>query len=909
LSFFPNPDESAWQSAEHPRRNHIFFFTSKAYRIMSTFKRLGAFLSFSILSLVTLMAIQIPVRHDGENGGRIPLRSTVKAPGGFMRHAKMRSLFWEQRLTGNPDVNVFAEIWKEYSRLERQGRMTLDKAAFPNNVWQELGPWNIAGRIRALAVDPTNPNIMYAGAAAGGIWKTTDQGVSWFTVTDTLALLPVGAITVDPNNPRRIFAGTGEPCVDPVQYTTRSNWTPTYLSSLGILKSEDAGASWTLLPWPAPNNAAPHRITTHPTSNDTVLAATVQGLMKTSNGGKSWVNVSNGDITDVFYQPGNPSRVYMAIGYDNSSGTSGSNGVYVSDAGGAKYSFRRLAKNFPTGDSCGRVLIGMSAANPNRLYAAVALSRNKISVEVNDFFLFLVSTDAGETWERKINALSSSSTNGQAYYDMAMAVSPTDPNLIFFGGLDIFRSTNGGFTFTRLTNWTRQPTDSRFAHADHHSLVFRVGDGNTIFNGNDGGVSISSDKGDSWSRRLGQLGTIQFYSCTFDPTNPTFVYGGTQDNGSLGRTANNNAQWFEVFGGDGGNVAIDPKSVTTRYVVSTTASTRPIYRVISGTPKELGSGLNAGGSADRFNWIAPLMLHPSDRTFLYTASQFVYRMQNPDNSNPSWELISPELSPGIVTDLAVAPTNPERMYAATQFGAVWVCDNARKMDPTWVSGGTNLPFKWLTDITVDWDNADIAYVAVSGFGSGHAFKSVDRGKTWVNISGNLPNIPASAIVRSRADVNTLFLANDLGVWYTRDGGTNWERFGIGMPNVVVFDMKMTPDDRLLVATHGRGMWTTSAVTDVGGTPAAELANFSITEAYPNPASTATGFSLKLAKPLPVKAQIFDAAGRAVRTILEGTLNAGSHSLTVQTDGLRMGAYFCVVRADGGTITRKFLVVR
>jgi hypothetical protein len=320
--------------------------------------------------------------------------------------------------------------------------------------------------------------------------------------------------------------------------------------------------------------------------------------------------------------------------------------------------------------------------------------------------------------------------------------------------------------------------------------------------------------------------------------------------------------------------------------------------------------LGSGASADFFTWVPALMFHPTDRTRLYTATQYVYTMRNPDAvSPPSWNIISPDLGQGqaIVTKMTVAPSNPDWMYAVTSRSGVWITKNLTAASPTWTRINSGLPVRWLTDVCVDNDDPSTAWITLSGFGSGHVYKTTNTGQNWSNISNNLPDVPANAIVRSRTDANVLFVATDLGVFYSSNGGTQWQRHGTGLPNVVCYDMKITPANNLVVGTHGRGMWTTSAVMAVD--PAEEaIHGFTLGSNFPSAMSLgATTIPFEIARAGSVRITLHDLNGRTVASLLDETRNAGSHLLPVSLRGIAPGMYFYAMEYAGRRQTRKMIV--
>lgn len=854
------------------------------------------------LSTLLLPAILLVALAAGDGLLRPTERPLALAPSKKeMKMALTMSHFYEMRLTGNPDVNVQERLWNAAIAIAADPTRSFSKPGMASgSVWTELGPWNIGGRIRAIANSPAEPDVLYAGAASGGVWKSTNLGQTWKPLTDFLPSLGVGAIALDPSNPNTVLAGVGEP----IDQADRINASFMVSRSAGILRSDDAGATWRLIPWSSSSMKGVHRIAVHPVSVDTMLVATLSDLWKSTDGGSSWVRAYSGTITDVVYKPGQPSRVYIAVG-QNSGGFK--NGVYVSDAGGASGSWRRFATNFPAVDSCGRIVIGVTPADPNRIYAAVALNRNKMASYNTDFNVLMVSTNGGDTWQRKLNAISRSFTNGQAWYDFVIGVSPTDANVVFLGGLDIYRSTNGGGNFSKK---------SSNVHVDVHSIIFKSGEPQTVIAGSDGGVFVSTTLGTSWTTRYYTLGTIQYYSCAFDPLHPTWYFGGTQDNGTHQRTEELKDRWVSIFGGDGAHVAADPTNDQYRYVVSSYGSgdgtiTRPVIRMGPEGAAQLTDGMGEGDAADRFVWVPVVKFHPTNKSTMFTSTQFMYRMKNPTGKAARWTAISPDLAPGngIITDFAVPVANEDWMYTCSSNGRVYLSQNVLSADPLWTAIGTGLPSRWIANIAADWDDYQTAYVAVSGFGGGHAFKTTNAGASWVNITGDLPDIPAGAIVRSRQDANTLFLATDLGVWITTNGGTNWQRYGDNFPNVVAYDMKLTTDDMLLVGTHGRGMWRASSVLSADAPGSGGAGDFTLAQNYPNPVSSSTLITFTLPRRATVELALYAIDGRRLRTLAEGLRDAGDHTLRLATDGLQPGVYFYTLSVGQQKLTRKLSVVR
>ncbi len=822
---------------------------------------------------------------------------------GARKHVPGLEYFYMSRRYGNPGINV------EMKRLEAQQEMSrrlgrgFDKSAMSNQ-WTVLGPANIAGRIRAIAFHPTNNSIVYAGGASGGVFKSDQGGTSgsWRPVMDFVDAIPVGAVAVDPANPDIVYAGTGEPTMELI----KSYGAPSY-RGVGVMKSTDAGETWRRLPWPISTSAV-HAIIIDPRNTAVVFAATRDGLYRTADGGEAWTRVQPGIITDVVFREDNPDIVLAAFGNDE--GTS-INGIYRSTNGGQRFSWSKVATNWPSGDSTGRIELATTPADPNLVLAFVLRSRKVQNNEI-DFLAIMKSTNNGDSWERISSNLPPDYPSGQGFYNLCAAISPTDPKLVVTGGYEVYKSTTGG------NSWARVTRDNSPVHVDQHVLRF-TRDGSYLYLGNDGGVYRSANGGSSWTPLNDNLETIQFYTLAWDPNDNERFYGGAQDHGVF-QTLNVNAKsWRIRRGGDGGYVLVDPTRsnvLYSRVAVEGSTLAVPARSVDGGLSwTRLANGFGSI-EADRFNWLPPMILSPNDATRMYTATQFVYTAKGVDSGNPTWRAISPDITGrssyaySVVTTMDICQNNPTWMYVGSGDGTVQYSDVINATDPEWFDISAGLPSRWVSEIKVDRRNPEIAYVAFSGYGTGHLFKTTNKGGQWTNISGNLPDLPVNGLVISRDDPdNTLFVGNDMGVWYTRDGGANWSRFGDGLPNVVVYDIDIDSRNRLIAATHGRGMWITDATLDVDAVNAAPK-GFAVMQNYPNPfsASTGTRISFTLDSPASITMRLYDAGGRLLRTLAEGRHDAGTHNLALNTSDLRNGVYFCSLSNGSENLTRKLVVM-
>lgn len=810
--------------------------------------------------------------HEGINGTRC-------APG--------LEFYYRQRAFGcTPDQLDRAQ--RHF--LENAGSaLQKTSAGLFTTAWSSLGPTNIAGRIRALVVDPKTPTTLYAGSAAGGVFKSTDGGLTWRAMMDALPALAIGALACDARDPHIVYAGTGEATIP----LSRAIAAPVFQGA-GVARSSDGGETWTLPPWPFQPSAI-SRIALHPTSFDTVFAASRNGLYRSVNEGKNWSNVLTGVVTDVRYKDADPGIVYAAVGDDLGASA---NGVYRSNAGGRPFTWSKLGRNFPAGDSTGRILLGGSPADPEVLYALVARP-----ITSDDFLALMRSSDGGDTWERLPTDLPRDFPLGQAFYNFAIAVSPTDPSKVYVGGIEIYLSSNGGMNFVRLT------FGNQSVHVDQHCFAFASG--GYVLVGNDGGVYQSADNGNTWGS-LGQtLTTAQYYRLAAHGSPAGLLLGGTQDNGTI-RFSSAPDRWQVIRGDvDGGDVQSDGSTIFTLGTLS-------IFPFRSTNGGQTWSPMTDGIiTSDRKNWLQPLLYRASP-AILYTATQRVYESRDPadPSKSPTWVPLSPDLTTGtlpyesVISVLAGSASNRAVLYVGTGDGKIQRCDNILSGQPTWTDVSSGLPRRWVTDIAVHRIDDRHAWVSMSGYNEGHVFETTNAGDTWTDISTGLPDIPVNALVISTMNPRILFAGTDDGVWMHRDGGI-WERFGTGLPRVVVQDLLIDGGNRLIAATHGRGVWSIDAVVGLqdGAKPPLKLG---IQEMFPNPIRSGAARSIHLRveaqNPDELTIAVFDFRGRSIVPAKPIRVLTGRNVLSCELPALDPGLYFIHARIRNESTAMKLVVL-
>jgi photosystem II stability/assembly factor-like uncharacterized protein len=690
-------------------------------------------------------------------------------------------------------------------QLEQATRASFaDPNVLPNPAWSFIGPQPVdtpysapivSGRVSAIAINPTNVNTVYIGAAQGGVWKTTNGGNNWVPLTDTQPSLAIGSLVLDPSNPNIIYAGTGDEAY-----------------GAGILKSTDAGVTWTQMcgPFCGPltsdgyfgGGGRIHQLAIHPTNHQIFLAATelvfTDGVYRSTDGGSSWTRVLSGNPGDsVLFDPTNGNIAYASLGGPFSTGTSR---IYKSTNAGQSW-----VEVFDPPANAGRIGLAMATSTPTTLYAGIG------DVNTGELAGFYKTTNGGTNW----TSLPATPNYCDSYCNGLnfIAVQPTNPNVIFAGGAfetTLVRSTDGGASWATL----QSAQNFGFMHADIHALSF-FPDGNTLYVGNDGGMYVTTQvtaSNPTFTALNNTLGITQFYpGISVHPTNVSSAIGGTQDQGT--DIYSGSLIWNDVLCGDGSYTAIDPSNPATMYgncagidiQKSTTGGG-------FGSWTEVSIGIDQN---DRALFLPPLVMDRSSPQKLYFGT---YRVYQTTNGAASWAAISPDLTAGntfdgVISTIAVAPSDSNTVYIGTHDSRVQVTTNAGNgASATWTNVSASLPPRAVTCVAVDPATSTTAYVAFSGFTGfgdnlGHVFKTTTGGGSWTDISGDLPNIPVNWLVTAPGAPNILFVATDIGVFYTNNAGTTWNSLVNGLPRVTVLGLALhAPTHILRAATHGRGMW-------------------------------------------------------------------------------------------------------
>lgn len=679
------------------------------------------------------------------------------------------------------------------------------------NVWTPIGPAPLegfgqafSGRITGIAADQSDQNTIYIAAAGGGVWKTTNGGLTWSVLTDMQSTLSMGAIAIAPSNPSVLYAGTGE-----ANNSGDSNY------GRGILVSTDGGATWKLSSGPSNSfdRLVTSQIAVHPADSNIAYAAMSSfghnasccrsGIYKTFDGGASWVNTTTLAFpawSAVAINGDNPDVLYAGIGTYSGDAA---NGLYKSIDGA--HTWLRL-NGFP--DGAGRIALAVAPSNGQILYVAAAAPYPQTGL-----FKVMRSDDGGETFT-DLTEGTPNFVGAQGWYDLTVAVDPTNPATVYLGGSagsnSILRSTDGGAHWTDISFGA-----SASPHVDHHAFAF---DSNRrLLDGDDGGIFRLDDPATpSWSDLNGDLNTIQFTGIGLHPTDKAIAIGGSQDNGTELYEA---GTWTETDGGDGGYAKISQQDGSRMYHQIPVASFGPNFFRRSDDGGHTWLTKTDGISVDlnNQNFYAPFVVDPANgNRVLYGTN----RVWETTNGGDDWIPISDIGTAGFNDDpsfnvdaIGLSPSNPDTIYAVVDasFPTVY---GTTDHGATWSRHNVGIIGARANDLQVDPDDANTAYLVLNGFNSnefslsGNVFRTTDGGVTWISISGNLPGEPVWSLqIDPTTNPHTLYIGADDGVYVSTDLGTSWSRFGTGLPNAQAVQLEFNRNLHLLgVATHGRGMW-------------------------------------------------------------------------------------------------------
>jgi len=722
--------------------------------------------------------------YDIKNGYYIEDGERVKAGG--WKQFKRWEWFWETRVdpqTGQfPQVNTI-ELLQEFNG---QKSAKADQAD-----WVNMGPNSSTGgyaglgRINVIAFHPTDANTFWIGAPSGGLWKTTDGGNSWNCLTESLPVIGVSGVVIadDYETSNTLYIATGD-------RDAGDNY------SVGVLKSTDGGVNWetTGLTFDVSNNYRITRFLADPDNQDIMLAATNGGIFRTTDGGVNWVMEQSGLFMDMEFKPGSSTEIYAV--------TSNYNGTpvfYKSVDGGDTW-----ASSHTFSSAAYRVEIAVTAADPTYVYA---LTCNTASGTEGVY----QSTDSGENFTQVLDGSTSgnnllgyesdgTSTGGQGWYDLTLAVSPTDENTLWVGGINTWKSTDGGANWTLSSHWWGDGVQA--VHADKHYMEYQ--NDTVFFEGNDGGIYKTTDGGSTWEDLTNGMVISQIYRIGPSQQTADVVMTGLQDNGSKLFDSNN---WYDVKGGDGMECIIDYTDEAVQYGTYVNGqidrTTNTWY-----TSTDISANIPGGPNGA---WVTPYVLDPNDHETIFVGYEELWKSE--DRGDTWTEISNLELTDKI-RSVAVAPSNSDVIYMADLYYLYKTTDGGQ----TWDDINANIPAgtKQITYITVDHSDPDKVWITFGGYDDVlRIMETTDGGTTWTDISTGLPPVPANCVAQNiLSSINQLYVGTDMGV-FIRNGDTDWVAFNQNLPSVIVneleffYDMASPSNSRLYAATYGRGLWKTT----------------------------------------------------------------------------------------------------
>jgi photosystem II stability/assembly factor-like uncharacterized protein len=827
---------------------------------------------------------------------------------------------WYQRQRAYPGLTI-PDGWREKA-IRHMSKNNLPKTSASSYMsWTSTGPNNVGGRTRAIAIDPSNHNTIYAAGVSGGVWKSTDAGATWTPKSDYTQNLIVSCLAIDPNNTNTIYAGTGE-----------GFFNIDALRGSGILKSTDGGGTWTLLQ--TFNSLVLnvkyyyiYKVIVRPDNSNVLYAALLGGIWKSTNAGTSWnrittVGSTSYFCTDLVIDPNNSNTLYAAFGFDLDSPAH--DGVYKTTDGGSTWS--KLTSGFPTA-GYGRISLAIGKNNSQVIYACLSDSAkyNTYAIEKT--------TNGGANWFAVVTpydntaAVNDTHMGNQGWYNNVITVDPLGTDTVYTGGINLFKTVNGGTSWTRISDGYSTP----YVHVDQHAIVFDQTNTSIVYFGNDGGIFKTTNGGSSFSAQNSGYITTQFYSCAFHPLYDIRI-GGTQDNGTL--KTNSTSVGTQIFGGDGGYTAIDfttPTTYYTEYVYlsirkSTSSGTAGTWsRVLNGIP----TGSTASdGTTDRCAFIAPYVMDPSNSQVLIAGTFKIYRTTN---GALSWSTLTADITgdgdgsnqvgsqASVITAIAIAPSSSSIVYVGTSGGTA----ASRVLATSNLFGSYSnvtkspLPNRMVSSIAIDPGDGTHVFVGYQGYNTstastpGHVFASTNSGSTWTNVSGDLPDIPVNKLLIDPDKVAHILAATDLGVFETSNGGTNWvTTSGSGsMPNVPVFDLSMRQfDHTVLAATHGRGTYQSQQPLGVVETSPKMPEQYSLSQNYPNPFNPTTTIPFTILKYGHVRLIVYDTIGREIATLIDRELAPGYFTASFDGTNFASGIYYYRLTDDNSVNELKKMVL-
>ncbi|MCB2195626.1 MAG: T9SS type A sorting domain-containing protein [Bacteroidetes bacterium] len=733
-----------------------------------------------------------------------------KAPG--WKQFKRWEWYWDSRVelkTGAfPKTSATTE-WNDYIQNK-----DAEKSVSGN--WVSLGPdvsvggYAGIGRINCITFHPSDTNTYWVGSPSGGLWETTDDGQSWMVLTDENTVLGVSDIAVpsDYESSQTIYIATGDRDGGSVWTLGGAHYYDNH--TIGVLKSTDGGANWsaTGLTYNTNDIEIIGRLLIDTTDNQTLFASTYNGIYKTTDGGANWnQKLTTNYVIDMEFKPGDPTTIYASTNYSNNPK------IYRSTDGGDNWT---TVATFGSGSR--RVELAVTPHGPDYIYAIVSNTSGGLygiykSRDGGDNFELVF--DGDETNHYLLNYYSDGSgdgNTGQGNYDLAIAVAPNDTNTVYIGGINTWKSEDGGYSWTINNMWTAYSgynfVNAPVVHADKHVLSFR--DSTALFEGNDGGIYKTNNEGANWTDLSNDMTISQLYRIGLSESSENLIIAGLQDNGTK---VYNNGSWSDVKGGDGMECIIDPTDDNIQYGTYVNGE---IERTTDGWTSSANSTIISDNISDADGgwWVTPYLLDPNNNQNLYVGYNDVWKSTD---GGDNFTQISSINSGDNLRSMDMSPANSNVLYVADK-STIWKTDDGGS---TWNDVTGSLPSSYsITYITVKETSEDTLWVTFGGYDANRVYESTDGGATWTNISAGLPNLPVFSIIQNKqvTDSISLYVGTEMGV-FVKNGNDNWQAYNDGLPNVMVteleiyYNQSVPEDSKLRAATYGRGLWESDLYND------------------------------------------------------------------------------------------------
>ncbi|OGU35850.1 MAG: hypothetical protein A2068_06125 [Ignavibacteria bacterium GWB2_35_6b] len=812
---------------------------------------------------------------------------------------------------------------KEFSKNNLNKKLLKTNEPDP---WKAIGPNNIGGRTLCIAINPKNPETIYAGSAGGGLWRSYTGGKgadAWDYISTGFPVLAVSAIAIDPLDTNRIYIGTGE--VYNLEQTGTDYADKLTIGSygIGIIKTANGGTSWEQsLIWSDSLQVGVNAIKIDPFNKKVIWAATTEGTYKSINYGEkeSWSRVHEVKMaTDLIISPTNQNKIFVACGNLNSAG----NGLYKTENGGISWSNTNIFPKVISSLLLGKGRIDVCESESN--FIVTTLGYGDYYKNTNTQTLSYKTENGGLFWLPAPPTFTNwASING--WYSHDIAINPSDSKEIFAGGLYLWKSTDGGSKFTQVSTSNikqgdvgpgeNEGLDNKYVHQNIHEIVYHPTNQSIIYFATDGGVFRTTDGGQTFEGCNGGYQTANFnQGFSQSQQDKNFIIAGAHGNGTNIYTGSNAWKKY-VLPFDGGITGINSLNDNEVY-----ASYQNLNVFKSNNKGNAFGQLSIPGLGRITSYIAPFVVGDKNPEVIYAGRDLIYKSIDGGNT---WAVSNKGgvLDGNPIVKMAISPQSDDVVYAATfpleqkeagvEAGLFRTADGG----DSWENITQGLPDRFVGNIYVHPAKESRVFVTLLGFGSSHLYRSENIGQDWTDIGTGLPDVPTSAIVVDPENETHIYVGSDLGVYFSPDNGTTWQEFSTGLPDaVMITDLKIFKNERLLRAsTNGAGFFERKLATENPVKINEEIIpqDFELYQNYPNPFNPTTVIKFvipNVGTQHAASLQIYDVLGREIEVKNFGFLNEGIHEIEFNGSNLSSGVYYYRLEVGKYSQTKKMLLIK